>query len=50
MKKEAKDWVLDPNSNDIFPRVVPHYHNWLSQYGAVSWNLFCLWSFKMSIA
>ncbi|CAN6876183.1 unnamed protein product [Brassica oleracea] len=19
MKKEAKDWVLDPNSNDIFP-------------------------------
>ncbi|KAF2582878.1 hypothetical protein F2Q68_00001367 [Brassica cretica] len=21
MKKEANDWVLDPNSNDIFPRV-----------------------------
>ena len=36
MKKEAKDWVLDPNSNDIFPRVVPHYHQWLSQYGVVS--------------
>ncbi|CDY13716.1 BnaA06g32070D [Brassica napus] len=40
MKKEAKDWVLDPNSNDIFPRVVPHYHNWLSQYGEtfIYWN------------
>ncbi|KAG5374169.1 hypothetical protein IGI04_024787 [Brassica rapa subsp. trilocularis] len=40
MKKEAKDWVLDPNSNDIFPRVVPHYHQWLSQYGEtfLYWN------------
>ncbi|CAH8360903.1 unnamed protein product [Eruca vesicaria subsp. sativa] len=40
MKKEAKSWVLDLNSNDIFPRVVPHYHQWLSQYGEtfLYWN------------
>ncbi|XP_009151954.1 cytochrome P450 709B3 [Brassica rapa] len=40
MKKEAKGWVLDPNSNDIFPRVFPHYHQWLSQYGEtfLYWN------------
>ena len=51
MKKEAKGWVLDPNSNDIFPCVFPHYHQWLSQYGAVLFNLvlfMCV--FKMSIA
>ncbi|CAN7079801.1 unnamed protein product [Brassica oleracea var. botrytis] len=35
MKKEANCWVLDSNSNDIFPRVFPHYHQWLSQYVAV---------------
>ena len=35
MKKEANCWVLDSNSNDIFPRVFPHHHQWLSQYGAV---------------
>ncbi|WZZ74171.1 cytochrome P450 709B3-like [Brassica napus] len=40
MKKEAKGWVLDPNSNDIFPCVFPHYHQWLSQYGEtfLYWN------------
>ncbi|CAN8253765.1 unnamed protein product [Cochlearia groenlandica] len=40
MKKEAKLTVLDPNSNDIFPRVVPHYHHWMSQYGDtfLHWN------------
>ncbi|KAL0761580.1 hypothetical protein Bca101_077730 [Brassica carinata] len=40
MKKEAKDCVLDPNSNVIFPRVFPHYHQWLSQYGEtfLYWN------------
>ncbi|KAL0889720.1 hypothetical protein Bca101_013703 [Brassica carinata] len=40
MKKEANRWVLDPNCNDIFPRVFPHYHQWLSQYGKtfLYWN------------
>ncbi|KAG7545928.1 Cytochrome P450 [Arabidopsis suecica] len=33
IKNEADLWVLDPNSNDIFPRVFPHYHQWMSQYG-----------------
>ncbi|KAL0889721.1 hypothetical protein Bca101_013704 [Brassica carinata] len=40
MKEEAKGLVLDHNSNDIFPRVVPHYHQWLAQYGEtfLYWN------------
>lgn len=38
MKKESMLSVLDPNSNDIFPRVVPHYHQWISRYGAVSFH------------
>ncbi|XP_006293976.2 cytochrome P450 709B2 [Capsella rubella] len=33
MKKEAKLTVLDPNSNDIVPRVLPHLDQWISQYG-----------------
>ncbi|VVB03563.1 unnamed protein product [Arabis nemorensis] len=33
LKQEAKLTVLDPNSNDIFPRVLPHIHQWMSQYG-----------------
>ncbi|XP_019082434.1 PREDICTED: cytochrome P450 709B2-like isoform X1 [Camelina sativa] len=33
MKKEAKLSVLDPNSNDIVPRVLPHLDQWISQYG-----------------
>ncbi|KAL1189254.1 Cytochrome [Cardamine amara subsp. amara] len=33
MKKEAKLSVLDPNSNDIVPRVLPHIQLWMSQYG-----------------
>ncbi|KAF8075654.1 hypothetical protein N665_1073s0002 [Sinapis alba] len=40
MKKEANRWILDSNSNDIFPRVFPHYHQWLSEYGEtfLYWN------------
>ncbi|XP_010455498.1 PREDICTED: cytochrome P450 709B3-like [Camelina sativa] len=40
MKKETNLWVLDPKSNDIFPRVLPHYHQWMSQYGEtfLYWN------------
>lgn len=40
MKKEANRLVLDPNSNDIFPRVFPHYHQWLAKYGEtfLYWN------------
>uniref|UniRef100_A0A1J3KAM3 Cytochrome P450 709B1 n=1 Tax=Noccaea caerulescens TaxID=107243 RepID=A0A1J3KAM3_NOCCA len=40
MKKESMLSVLDPNSNDIFPRVVPHYHQWVSRYGDtfLYWN------------
>ncbi|KAH0924554.1 hypothetical protein HID58_016810 [Brassica napus] len=33
LKQEAKLTVLDLNSNDIFPRVLPHFHQWRSQYG-----------------
>ncbi|KFK37455.1 hypothetical protein AALP_AA4G259400 [Arabis alpina] len=33
MKQEATLTVLDPNSNDVFPRVLPHFHQWMSQYG-----------------
>ncbi|KAG2290687.1 hypothetical protein Bca52824_050291 [Brassica carinata] len=33
LKQEAKLTVLDPNSNDIFPRVLPHFHKWMTQYG-----------------
>ncbi|XP_024010718.1 cytochrome P450 709B2 isoform X2 [Eutrema salsugineum] len=33
MKQEAKLSVLDPNSNDIFPRVLPHFQEWMSRYG-----------------
>ncbi|VVB11309.1 unnamed protein product [Arabis nemorensis] len=34
---EAKLGVLDPNSNDIFPRVFPHYHQWMSQYDLIKY-------------
>uniref|UniRef100_A0A1J3ICI3 Cytochrome P450 709B2 n=2 Tax=Noccaea caerulescens TaxID=107243 RepID=A0A1J3ICI3_NOCCA len=33
MKQEAKLSVLDSSSNDIFPRVLPHFQQWMSQYG-----------------
>lgn len=39
LKQEAKLTVLDLNSNDIFPRVLPHFHQWRSQYGTVSISL-----------
>ncbi|ESQ32720.1 hypothetical protein EUTSA_v10003997mg [Eutrema salsugineum] len=40
MKKEANLRVLDPNNNNIFPHVYPHYHQWISQYGEtfLYWN------------
>ncbi|EOA16440.1 hypothetical protein CARUB_v10004593mg [Capsella rubella] len=40
MRKEANLRVLDTKSNDIFPRVFPHYHQWMSQYGEtfLYWN------------
>ncbi|KAL1200149.1 Cytochrome [Cardamine amara subsp. amara] len=40
MKKEANLCVLDPKSNNIFPRVFPHCHQWMSQYGEtfLYWN------------
>nr|QWK52357.1 cytochrome P450 709B2 [Isatis tinctoria] len=33
MKQEANLSVLDPNSNNIFPRVLPHLQQWMSRYG-----------------
>ncbi|CAN8285958.1 unnamed protein product [Cochlearia groenlandica] len=33
LKQEANLLFLDPNNNDIFPRVLPHFHHWVSQYG-----------------
>ncbi|KFK30940.1 hypothetical protein AALP_AA6G046300 [Arabis alpina] len=40
MTGEAELCVLSPNSNHIFPRVFPHYHQWMSQYGEtfLYWN------------
>lgn len=35
MKRESYVSVLDQNSNDIFPRIFPHYQKWISLYGAV---------------
>ncbi|GLT31759.1 hypothetical protein SLA2020_064700 [Shorea laevis] len=33
MKMEAREMILDTNSNDIVQRVLPHYHRWSSKYG-----------------
>ncbi|WCJ22584.1 Cytochrome P450 709B2 [Euphorbia peplus] len=33
LKMEANQTFLDPNSNDILPRILPHYHKWCPQYG-----------------
>ncbi|CAN0858489.1 Cytochrome P450 709B2 [Linum grandiflorum] len=30
---EAKHMVLDNHSNDITPKIMPHYHDWFSKYG-----------------
>ncbi|KAF7804983.1 cytochrome P450 709B2-like [Senna tora] len=33
MSREARQKVMDVNSHDITPRVLPHYHKWSSLYG-----------------
>ena len=33
MNMAARQTVLDANSHDITPRVLPHYHKWSSLYG-----------------
>jgi len=38
MKRESHLSILDPSSNDIFPRILPHYQKWMSQYGVVFSN------------
>ncbi|CAN7053071.1 unnamed protein product [Brassica rapa subsp. trilocularis] len=40
IKRESHVSVLDPNSNDIFPRIFPHYQQWMTLYGAtfLYWN------------
>ncbi|AEC10778.1 Cytochrome P450 superfamily [Arabidopsis thaliana x Arabidopsis arenosa] len=40
MKRESHLSILDPSSNDIFPRILPHYQKWMSQYGEtfLYWN------------
>lgn len=35
LKMEASRTVLDVNSHDIIPRVLPHYQKWTSKYGEV---------------
>ncbi|KFK37456.1 hypothetical protein AALP_AA4G259500 [Arabis alpina] len=39
-KRESQHSILDLNSNDVFPRVYPHYQQWFSQYGEtfLYWN------------
>ncbi|CAN7086576.1 unnamed protein product, partial [Brassica oleracea var. botrytis] len=40
MKIESHLSILDPNSNDIFPRIFPHYQQWMTLYGDtfLYWN------------
>ncbi|GLT31755.1 hypothetical protein SLA2020_064660 [Shorea laevis] len=33
MKMEAREMILDTDSNDIVQRILPHYHRWSSKYG-----------------
>ncbi|KAI3872686.1 hypothetical protein MKW92_012014 [Papaver armeniacum] len=33
LKKEARNMVLDLNSHDIIPKVLPYYLKWTSEYG-----------------
>ncbi|GKU90503.1 hypothetical protein SLEP1_g4492 [Rubroshorea leprosula] len=33
MKKDAREIILDTDSNDIVQKVLPHYHRWSSGYG-----------------
>lgn len=35
IKRESQLSILDPSSNDVFRRVLPHYQQWMSLYGAV---------------
>lgn len=45
MKRESHLSVLDRNTNDIFPRIFPHYQKWTSLYGAVFSILIFLFMF-----
>ncbi|XP_024010719.1 cytochrome P450 709B1 isoform X2 [Eutrema salsugineum] len=40
MKRESQLSILDPSSNDVFPRIFPHYQQWMSIYGEtfLYWN------------
>ncbi|CAA7052373.1 unnamed protein product [Microthlaspi erraticum] len=40
MKRESALSILDRSSHDIFPRVFPHFKQWMSQYGEtfLYWN------------
>ncbi|XP_023639685.1 cytochrome P450 709B1 [Capsella rubella] len=40
MKRESQLSILDPTSNDVFSRVLPHYRQWMSLYG----ETFLYWS------
>ncbi|XP_010507950.1 PREDICTED: cytochrome P450 709B1-like [Camelina sativa] len=40
IKREAQLSILDPSSNDVFSRVLPHYQQWISIYG----ETFLYWS------
>ncbi|KAK1293012.1 hypothetical protein QJS10_CPB17g00835 [Acorus calamus] len=33
LKKAARETTMDVNSHNITPRVLPHYHKWIPQYG-----------------
>ncbi|XXG54334.1 hypothetical protein AAC387_Pa03g2243 [Persea americana] len=33
LRRDASETVMDTYSNDIIPRVQPHYHKWVSLYG-----------------
>ena len=33
METAARETEMDTQSHDITPRVLPHYHKWLHQYG-----------------
>ena len=33
LESAARETVLDTNSHEIIPRVLPHYAKWMKQYG-----------------
>ncbi|GLU16647.1 hypothetical protein SLE2022_330690 [Rubroshorea leprosula] len=33
MQKDAREMILDTDSNDIVQKVIPHYQKWSSEYG-----------------